>query len=158
MVNNAGGQFPSPAQMITPNGFAAVIKRYKGFKAANGGTLKLEITERAFLGDLEGLVVGSLLRSDVSDGEVRLFMLETVREDALARLAADDRLELPHHQRVGMRPQHRAEQVPGRLPLELGPGHVLGGVVAADHRRESEGGDDDRRDAVAGRHLLHGAS
>ena len=30
--------------------------------------------------------MGSLLRSDVSDGEVRLFMLETVREDALARL------------------------------------------------------------------------
>jgi predicted ATPase/class 3 adenylate cyclase len=47
----------------------------------------------SFLGDLEGLVVGSLLRSDVSDGEVRLFMLETVREDALARLAAAGRLE-----------------------------------------------------------------
>ncbi len=46
-----------------------------------------------FLGDLEGLVVGSLLRSDVSDGEVRLFMLETVREDALARLAAEGELE-----------------------------------------------------------------
>jgi citronellol/citronellal dehydrogenase len=26
LVNNAGGQFPSPAQMITPNGFAAVIR------------------------------------------------------------------------------------------------------------------------------------
>jgi citronellol/citronellal dehydrogenase len=25
LVNNAGGQFPSPAQMISPNGFAAVI-------------------------------------------------------------------------------------------------------------------------------------
>ena len=37
--------------------------------------------------------VGSLLRSDVSDGEVRLFMLETVREDALARLAVEGRLE-----------------------------------------------------------------
>jgi len=47
----------------------------------------------SFLSDLEGLVVGSLLRSDVSDGEVRLFMLETVREDALARLAAEGRLE-----------------------------------------------------------------
>ena len=46
-----------------------------------------------FLGDLEGLVVGSLLRSDVSDGEVRLFMLETVREEALARLAAEGRLD-----------------------------------------------------------------
>ncbi|HET6623484.1 MAG TPA: tetratricopeptide repeat protein [Gaiellaceae bacterium] len=47
----------------------------------------------SFLSDLEGLVVGSLLRSDVSDGEVRLFMLETVREDALARLAVEGRLE-----------------------------------------------------------------
>jgi predicted ATPase/class 3 adenylate cyclase len=46
-----------------------------------------------FLSDLEGLVTGSLLRSDVSDGEVRLFMLETVREDALARLESDGRLE-----------------------------------------------------------------
>jgi len=46
-----------------------------------------------FFGDLEGLVIGSLLRSDVSDGEVRLFMLETVREDALARLAAEGGLE-----------------------------------------------------------------
>ena len=46
-----------------------------------------------FLGDLEGLVVGSLLRSDVSDGEVRLFMLETVREDALVRLAAEGKLD-----------------------------------------------------------------
>lgn len=26
VVNNAGGQFPSPAQMITPNGFLAVIR------------------------------------------------------------------------------------------------------------------------------------
>jgi predicted ATPase/class 3 adenylate cyclase len=46
-----------------------------------------------FLADLEGLVTGSLLRSDVSDGEVRLFMLETVREDALTRLQAEDRLD-----------------------------------------------------------------
>ena len=26
VVNNAGGQFPSPAQMISPNGFLAVVK------------------------------------------------------------------------------------------------------------------------------------
>jgi citronellol/citronellal dehydrogenase len=26
LVNNAGGQFPAPAQMISPNGFAAVVK------------------------------------------------------------------------------------------------------------------------------------
>ncbi len=26
LINNAGGQFPSPAQMISPNGFSAVIK------------------------------------------------------------------------------------------------------------------------------------
>jgi predicted ATPase/class 3 adenylate cyclase len=47
----------------------------------------------SFLSDLEALVVGSLLRSDVSDGEVRLFMLETVREDALARLESAGRLD-----------------------------------------------------------------
>jgi tetratricopeptide (TPR) repeat protein len=47
----------------------------------------------SFLGDLEGLVTGSLLRSDVSDGEVRIFMLETVREHALGRLAAEGKLE-----------------------------------------------------------------
>jgi predicted ATPase/class 3 adenylate cyclase len=47
----------------------------------------------SFLGDLESLVTGSLLRSDVSEGEVRLFMLETVREDALARLTASGELE-----------------------------------------------------------------
>ena len=38
-----------------------------------------------FLADLEALVAWSLLRSDVADGEVRLSMLETVREDAIAR-------------------------------------------------------------------------
>jgi predicted ATPase/class 3 adenylate cyclase len=47
----------------------------------------------SFLTDLESLVTGSLLRSDVSDGEVRLFMLETVREDALARLTTEGNLE-----------------------------------------------------------------
>jgi len=47
----------------------------------------------SFFPDLEALVTGSLLRSDVTDGEVRLFMLETVREDALARLVAAGKLE-----------------------------------------------------------------
>ncbi len=51
----------------------------------------------SFLPDLEGLVTGSLLRSDVSDGEVRLFMLETVREDVLARLAAGGNLDDLRH-------------------------------------------------------------
>jgi predicted ATPase/class 3 adenylate cyclase len=46
-----------------------------------------------FLADLEALVAWSLLRSDVSDGDVRLSMLETVREHALARLAAEGMLE-----------------------------------------------------------------
>jgi predicted ATPase len=45
-----------------------------------------------FLADLEALVAGSLLRSDVSEGEVRLAMLETVRENALARSRADGML------------------------------------------------------------------
>ena len=46
-----------------------------------------------FLPDLEALVAGSLLRSDVSEGELRLAMLETVREHALARSQADGALE-----------------------------------------------------------------
>lgn len=46
-----------------------------------------------FFRDLEALVAWSLVRSDVSDGDVRLSMLETVREDAVARLAEDGRLE-----------------------------------------------------------------
>ena len=41
-----------------------------------------------FLADLEALVTGSLLRREVSDGLMRLSMLETVREDAIGRLAA----------------------------------------------------------------------
>ncbi len=50
-------------------------------------------SQPGFLADLEALVAGSLLRSDISDGDARLYMLETVREDALARLAAAKRLE-----------------------------------------------------------------
>jgi predicted ATPase/class 3 adenylate cyclase len=46
-----------------------------------------------FLADLEALVAWSLLRSDVSDGDVRLSMLETVREHAFAHLAAEGMLE-----------------------------------------------------------------
>jgi len=46
-----------------------------------------------FLTDLEALVVGSLVRGEASGGSVRLSMLETVREDALARLASQGRLE-----------------------------------------------------------------
>jgi predicted ATPase/DNA-binding SARP family transcriptional activator len=47
-----------------------------------------------YLADLEALVGWSLLRSDLSHGDVRLSMLETVREEALARLAADGKLEV----------------------------------------------------------------
>jgi non-specific serine/threonine protein kinase len=64
---------------------------------AGGCTLEdgraLAESKTAFLWDLEALVAGSLLRSDVSDGEVRLSMLETVREDAVARLASEGKLE-----------------------------------------------------------------
>ncbi len=45
------------------------------------------------LGDLEALVAWSLLRSDVADGDVRVSMLETVREHALSRLEASGRLD-----------------------------------------------------------------
>jgi predicted ATPase len=46
-----------------------------------------------FLADLEALVGWSLLRSDVSNIDVRLSMLETVRENALARLTEEGALE-----------------------------------------------------------------
>jgi predicted ATPase/DNA-binding SARP family transcriptional activator len=46
-----------------------------------------------FLADLEALVGWSLVRSDLSHGDVRLSMLETVREEALARLASEGKLE-----------------------------------------------------------------
>jgi predicted ATPase/class 3 adenylate cyclase len=42
--------------------------------------------------DLEALVAWSLVRSDIADGDVRLSMLETVREDAAARLEEQGRL------------------------------------------------------------------
>jgi predicted ATPase/class 3 adenylate cyclase len=46
-----------------------------------------------FLQDLEALVGWSLVRSEAAEGEVRLSMLETVREYALDRLRADDLLD-----------------------------------------------------------------
>lgn len=46
-----------------------------------------------FLADLEAIVAGSLLRSEVADGQVRFFMLETVRENAVSRLAAAGKLD-----------------------------------------------------------------
>ena len=58
---------------------------------ADGGALDdvraISGAGREFLSDLEALVAWSLLRSDVSEGDVRLSMLETVREHALDRLA-----------------------------------------------------------------------
>jgi predicted ATPase/class 3 adenylate cyclase len=48
---------------------------------------------RTFLPDLEALVAWSLVRSEISGGEVRLAMLETVREHALDRLSSEGELE-----------------------------------------------------------------
>jgi predicted ATPase len=45
-----------------------------------------------FLSDLEALVSWSLVRSDVADGQVRLSMLETMRDHALDRLRSDGTL------------------------------------------------------------------
>jgi predicted ATPase/class 3 adenylate cyclase len=50
-------------------------------------TRALTVSDAPILPDLEALVAWSLLRSDVTDGDVRLSMLETVREHAVARLA-----------------------------------------------------------------------
>lgn len=49
--------------------------------------------DAGFLADLEALVAWSLIRSDVTDGEVRLLMLETVREHALDRLSSVGELD-----------------------------------------------------------------
>jgi len=49
-----------------------------------------------FLPDLEALVGWSLIRSEASDGEVRLSMLETVREHALERLRSEGEFERLH--------------------------------------------------------------
>ena len=46
-----------------------------------------------FLRDLEALVSWSLVRSESTDGELRLSMLETVREHALEQLRSEGRLE-----------------------------------------------------------------
>jgi predicted ATPase/class 3 adenylate cyclase len=50
----------------------------------------------SFLQDLEALVGWSLIRSEATDGEVRLSMLETVREYALDRLGSEGRLDEVH--------------------------------------------------------------
>jgi predicted ATPase/class 3 adenylate cyclase len=47
-----------------------------------------------FLRDLEALVAWSLVRSEVTDGQVRLSMLETVREHALDRLQSEHTLDV----------------------------------------------------------------
>ncbi len=56
----------------------------------------------SFLADLEALVGWSLVRSESTDGDVRLSMLETVREHALGHLSADgalDELRMRHAMR-----------------------------------------------------------
>jgi predicted ATPase len=47
----------------------------------------------SFLADLEALVGWSLVRSESTDGDLRLSMLETVREHALGQLSADGALD-----------------------------------------------------------------
>ena len=60
---------------------------------SDGATLddarELAAEHSSFLADLEALVAWSLIRSEASDGTVRLSMLETVREHALARLEVE---------------------------------------------------------------------
>jgi predicted ATPase/DNA-binding SARP family transcriptional activator len=51
------------------------------------------VAGREFLSDLEALVGWSLVRSEATEGDVRLSMLETVREHALDGLLADGMLE-----------------------------------------------------------------
>lgn len=67
-----------------------------------------------FLADLESLVAWSLLRSDVADGDVRLSMLETVREHAISRLESKGGFE-------GLRRRHAGQfvQLAARAEEEL---------------------------------------
>ena len=67
----------------------------------------------AFLSDLEALVGWSLVRSEASDGDVRLSMLETVREHALDRLRAERELD-------DLRDRHAAHFLQIALDAELG--------------------------------------
>ena len=64
---------------------------------ADGGALDdaraIADAGRKFLPDLEALVAWSLVRSEITDGEVRLSMLETVREHAVDRLHSEGRLD-----------------------------------------------------------------
>jgi predicted ATPase/class 3 adenylate cyclase len=64
---------------------------------AGGSTLEdaraVSRAGQGFFRDLEALVAWSLLRSDIADGDVRLSMLETVREDAVARLRESGELD-----------------------------------------------------------------
>ncbi len=59
----------------------------------------LALTPPAFLSDLEAIVGWSLVRSEAGDGVLRLSMLETVREHALANLEAQGAL-------AGLRERH----------------------------------------------------
>jgi citronellol/citronellal dehydrogenase len=53
LVNNAGGQFPSPAQMISPNGFSAVVRNNLG------GTFNMtrEVANQAMIPAKRGRIV-----------------------------------------------------------------------------------------------------
>jgi predicted ATPase/class 3 adenylate cyclase len=64
-----------------------------------------------FLADLEALVSWSLVRSESSDGEIRISMLETVREHALAHADAEETLD-------GLRRRHAERFVALALAAE----------------------------------------
>jgi citronellol/citronellal dehydrogenase len=62
LINNAGGQFPSPAQLITPNGFLAVVKNNlvgtfhmcrevaNRWMISNGGGTMINVTANTYRG------------------------------------------------------------------------------------------------------------
>jgi predicted ATPase/class 3 adenylate cyclase len=91
----------------------------------------------AFLRDLEALVAWSLVRSDVSDGNVRLSMLETVREDAATRAAEQGKLE-------DLRRRH-AERF---VELAVAAEDALAGPAQADWLERLEGELDNLRQAL----------
>ena len=93
--------------------------------------------DERFLADLEALVLGNLVRGETSRGAVRLSMLETVRDDALARLASEGRLD-----------DLRARHADRFLELSLAAEEGLGGPGQAEWTERLEHELDNLRSAL----------
>ena len=89
----------------------------------------------------EGVEQADGVGAAADGGDQRIRQAALRRQHLLARLAADDALEVAHHGRIGMRPGHRADAVEGGLdvgdPVAQGLVHgVLEGARARLHRHD----------------------